>query len=76
MPIDRQWELPISRGMQGFRAVGRVALGRPRGLWTLTVFRMEGPFGALISIGIAQERHAERASPLALPQKLSMSTAP
>ena len=76
MPSDRQRELPISRGMPRFRGVGRAALGRPRGLSTLTVFGMEGPSGALISLGMARERHAERASPLALPHKLSISTAP
>ena len=76
MPIDRQRLLPIARGMQGLWCVGRVGLGRPRGLSTLTVFGTEGPCGAWISLGIGREGPAEMGIPLALRQKLSMSTAP
>ena len=76
MPIDRQRELRIAGGTPSFWCVVRVGLGRHRGLWTLTVFGIAGPSGALISIGLAREGHAEIGSPLALRDKLSISTAP
>ena len=75
MPIDRRRLVPMCRGLQSFWCVCGVALGRPRGLSTLTVFGMEGISGALISGSIVRERHAELASPLAVRQTLSISTA-